>query len=302
MSSNDLPMNAANSATATFAPTDPLYALQWHFPMIGTLGYSATYNTEGIERIWSEYTGAGVHVGVWDDGVQRTHWDLADNYDDSLQVSVGGTVNDGQPPAGSGDKYAHGTSVAGLIAAQANGLGGVGVAFDAAITAIRIFGGADDVNEHTDRFLQTLDSLGQFDVTNHSYGSDPDFIDYGDAAKHQVAAELGRNGLGTINITAAGNTNWDGNGEYSKETRFTVSVAALEDTPTGNPTFYSTYGAHILVSAPAALVTTDMLGMTDGYNGLLDGDYTNDFGGTSAAAPVTTGVVTLMLDANAGLG
>lgn len=36
-------------------PTDPLFAQQWHLPMIGN-----------IRRIWDEYTGAGVTVAVYD--------------------------------------------------------------------------------------------------------------------------------------------------------------------------------------------------------------------------------------------
>jgi len=49
-------------------------------------------------------------------------------------------------------------------------------------------------------------------------------------------------------------------------------------------------------------VTSDLLGTSAGYNGLEGGDYTNAFGGTSAATPVTTGVIALMLDAAPGLG
>ena len=41
----------------------------------------------------------------------------------------------------------------------------------------------------------------------------------------------------------------------------------------------------VLVSAPAGSVTTDITGTGVGYDGLLAGDYTNAFGGTSAAAP-----------------
>ncbi|EBA02110.1 hypothetical protein RB2150_00355 [Rhodobacterales bacterium HTCC2150] len=40
-------------------PTDPLYVNQWHFPLLGD-----------IETIWDEFTGAGVKVAVYDDGVQ----------------------------------------------------------------------------------------------------------------------------------------------------------------------------------------------------------------------------------------
>lgn len=287
----------------TFEASDPLYSSQWHFGMIGRLGYQASADTTGIERIWDEYTGAGVSVGIWDSGVQTAHWDLQANYDASKHVTIEGTLNNGEP---ADLTERHGTAVAGLIAAENNGVGGVGVAFDASITSIRIFGGADDINDHWDRYLVTLDSLKNFDVTNHSYGAYPDFNYWtgytGDVAKFQAAAEEGRGGLGTVNVKSAGNDNVDGNGEELSASRFTVSVAAIGDNATGNPAWYSTYGAHILVAAPAGSVTTDLLGNGAGYDGLLDGDYTNGFSGTSAAGPITAGVVALMLDANPGLG
>ena len=53
----------------TLRPADPLYASQWHFAQIGRLG-AGSANTLGIERVWADHTGAGVKVGVWDDGVQ----------------------------------------------------------------------------------------------------------------------------------------------------------------------------------------------------------------------------------------
>jgi len=56
--------------------TDPLFASQWHFGLMGN-----------IQRIWDEYTGGGVHVGVFDDGVQYNHPDLAANYDASKHFS-----------------------------------------------------------------------------------------------------------------------------------------------------------------------------------------------------------------------
>src|SRR5688572_25608793 len=96
---------------ATFRPTDPLLGSQWHLSMIGRLGFGSSASTAGLERIWADYTGAGVNVGIWDDGVQRTHWDLDGNYDASLQVTISGTLNDGQPLTGNDG---HGTSVAGL--------------------------------------------------------------------------------------------------------------------------------------------------------------------------------------------
>jgi Ca2+-binding RTX toxin-like protein len=277
-------------------PTDPLYLSQWHHALVGRLSV-AGLTFKGLERVWADHTGVGVKVGVWDDGIQKTHWDLSGNYNSSRHVTINGTLNDGQPLT---DNDGHGTSASGLIAADDNGLGGVGVAFDAQLTSIRIFGGADDINSNWSRYLQTLDSLSKFDVTNHSYGGYPDFGIFGDVAKFQASAVNGRGGLGTLNVKSAGNDDVDGNGDALDSSRFTITVGALDTT--GQVTYYSTYGAHLLVSAPAGSVTTDRLGTAAGYNGLLGGDYTDKFGGTSAAGPVTAGVVALVLDANETLG
>lgn len=280
------------------SPQDTLYPQQWHFDLIASIGLPKNGGTDiGIQAVWQDYRGQGVKVGIWDDGVQNIHPDLAPNYNSQLHVSVGGMLNNGQPLT---SYDGHGTSVAGLIGAVANSDGVIGVAYESQLTGVRIFGGSDDINSNWDRYLRTLDHLSQFDVTNHSYGGSPDFTLNNDVAKFKVASENGRNGLGTINIKSAGNSNIDGNGDALDATRHTITVAATDNK--GQITYYSTYGAHILVSAPAASVTTDLIGPGNGYDGLADNNYTNDFGGTSAAGPVTAGVVALMLSANDQLG
>lgn len=293
-----------NRVSIDALPLDPLYInnSQWHLGFIGDIKFSinsSADNKAGIEKIWQDYQGDGVAIGIWDDGIQRTHWDLSSNYDASQQIVVSGTLNDGLPLTANDG---HGTSVAGILVADDNERGGVGIAPDAKITAIRIFGGADDINNYWSRYLLTLDNLGLFEVTNHSYGALPSFYVYGDVAKFEAAAIWGRGGLGTVNVKSAGNNNIDGNGDALDASRFTVSVAALSYSTAANAAWYSSYGAHVLVSAPAASVTTDLIGLKKGYDGLLSGDYTNIFGGTSASGPVTAGVITLMLDANPGLG
>jgi subtilisin-like proprotein convertase family protein len=281
----------------TLKPTDPLYISQWHLAMIGKLGFAGVNNTTGIERVWADHTGQGVRVGVWDSGVQATHWDLSTNFFSALLVAVNGMVNTGEPMT---QFDIHGTSVAGLIAADNNGLGGVGVSFDGSITGVTIFGGPDDINLNWDRYLLTLDGLQDFDVTNHSYGAVANFSALADIEKFHNAAVFGRKGLGTITVKSAGNYDANGNGDGLDASQHTVTVAAVG--ADGYVASYSTYGAHILVCAPAGSVTTDLLGGGLGYDGLLAGDYTNAFGGTSAAAPIVSGVVALMLDANSLLG
>jgi len=280
-----------------FRPTDPLYALQWQFGLIGRLGDLGRSSTAGIERVWADVTGAGVAVALWDSGIASTHWDLQATVRLDRRVVVAGLLNDGEA-LGTADRHA--TAVAGLIAAASNGRGGVGVAFAAGITAVRVFGGPDDVNTAYDRYLLSLESLPAFAVSNHSYGSRPDWHPAPQEALFEQAARLGRQGLGSLQVKAAGNDNIDSNGDRLNASRFTVNVAATM--AGGGVTSYSSYGAQLLVAAPAAAVTTDRLGLGIGYDGLDNGDYTNRFGGTSAATPVTTGVIALMLEANPGLG
>jgi len=283
-------------ATTSASPTDPHYASQWHLASIGRLGATAFI---GLERIWSEYRGQGVHVGVWDTGVQKTHIDLDDNYDASRELDVAGIGhNDGQPVAGT-TSIAHGTSVAGLIAAERNGVGGVGVAYETKVTGITAFGGTFDMNQQRANFVATLEEgLGRFDITNHSYGVHRFFVSAYTSrrAEYDASVAEGRGGLGTIHIASAGNYNGNAINDDWKSSRYVISVAATD--AAGVVMGYSNYGSNILVAAPAGAVTTDLLG-SDGYT---DGDYNAGFGGTSASSPVTAGVVALMLSANPALG
>lgn len=287
------------SNSTTPAMNDPLVPLQWHLSMIGQLGFGSTGAAWlGIDRVWADYRGQGVHIGQWDIGVQYTHWDLAANYDPSRHLVIESTLNDGLPLFVGYDE--HGTAVAGLIAAARNDVGGVGVAYEAGLTSVRVLGGADDLSTQFPRYLLTLNHLSDFDVTNHSYGTTPNFIVDQDQAKYGLAAAIGRNGLGTVVVYASGNDNADANGEQIGAVRFTVTVGAVG--PEGQVATYANYGANLLVTAPASSVTTDLLGTGAGRDGLADDDYTDNFGGTSGSTPVVTGVVALMLSANPGLG
>lgn len=271
-------------------PTDPLYPSQNHLDQIGD-----------IEAIWEDYTGRGVSVGVYDDGVQYDHPDLAGNYDRRLHFRDGGTVYDPYP-IGSGD--GHGTAVAGIIGAVANnGIGGVGVAPGVGLTGVNFLG--DIQFQGADLYFASLRWAANFDIMNNSWGRTPVYgasqslLSGPDAATHAAFGDVvdtGRGGLGTIIIQSAGNDAMNANGSGVTATRFTATIAATDTA--GNAASYSNFGANILITAPGTTYTTDMTGSA-GYTG---GDYTSNFTGTSASAPVVSGVVALMLEANDGLG
>ena len=87
-----------------------------------------------------------VVVGVIDTGVDASHIDLRDNVDASRSVScVGGAPN--SDPAAWNDDSGHGTNVAGIVAAGANGYGIVGIAPNVKLAVIKasIRNGASDL-------------------------------------------------------------------------------------------------------------------------------------------------------------
>ncbi|MBW8880740.1 MAG: S8 family serine peptidase, partial [Asticcacaulis sp.] len=163
-----------------------------------------------------------------------------------------------------------------------------------------------------------------FDVVNMSLGGILPFDSWETrayfattSAYYRDAAENGRGGLGTVLVQAAGNNRtyyWlDANMSGFQSQRYDLVVAATDSL--GSVADYSSEGANVLVSAPSNgsyygpwVATTDRTGVegyNDGYNPSWDPvplDYTTRFGGTSAAAPMVTGVVSLMLEANPDLG
>ncbi len=288
---------------ARFVPNDPLFTQQWHLRNTGQNTGGVSGEDARVVTAWDTAKGNGVVIGIVDDGLQHTHPDLAGRYASNLSFDFVSNDSDPMPPS----NFGHGTSAAGVAAATGNnGVGVSGAAPAATLAGLRLLSAASQTDQ------QEANALGfkpqDIDIYNNSWGP----IDSGElleapgplalaALRNGVVA--GRGGLGSIYVWAAGNglqsgdnVNYDG---YANS-RYTIAVSAIDNR--GIQSFYSEPGAPILVAAHSegndvGVTTTDITG-SGGYS---TGDYTNNFGGTSSAAPLVAGVTALMLEANPAL-
>ena len=307
-------------------PNDPLLPRQWTLKNTGQSG-----GTPGVDAnvfpVWeSGRHGEGVVISIVDDGVESAHPDLTSRivpdagYDYRDQdprpepEGADGVNAEGKPAADS-----HGTAVAGVAAASGdNGLGVAGAAYAARLVPIRLIGGSTGDDQEAKAMAHRLDLVH---VSNNSWGADDDGKTISAPgplmkAALETALAQGRGGLGTVFVWSAGNggneqdnANNDGYANHPG----TIAVGALNDL--GQRADYSEPGACLIVSAPSGndqsrspgSFTTDLVGER-GYNradvasDIPEVDYTSTFNGTSSAAPLVSGVVALMLQANPKLG
>jgi len=292
-------------------PADPLFGYQWHLRNTtpGLLDLNIV-RANGVDSLWDDYTGRGINVFVIDDGFDYNHEDLRGNYQTSRDYDF---LNNDADAFGLNNN-SHGTAVAGIIGASGeNGVGVVGIAYRANIIGYQTAAFINDGWLQDIRDSITTAAANGADVVNISQGIANDLnseFGFGYNAVRFAEIDLvidyavatGRGGLGTNIVKSAGNSrggDYDVNSDPWTKNSAQIVVAAVDQN--GFVSSYSSFGAANLVSGfgtPGQVVTTDRSGAA-GYNGT---NYTSTFNGTSSAAPMVSGVVTLMLDANEGLG
>jgi len=278
-------------------PDDTLFNNQWHLQNTGQGGGTAGEDVN-IINVWDTYRGTTDEViAIVDDGLEIAHEDLSPNVLAGYSWDyVGG---DSDPTGGH-----HGTCVGGVAAARGFNTQGVcGAAPWAALVGHRLLGAGTDTNE-ADALTRNNQIL---DIYSNSWGPTDDGARLEGPGPLTEAALLegitnGREGLGSIYVWAGGNgydadnSNYDG---YANS-RYTIAVAA--STNYGDRSPYSEAGANILVNTPSSggslgIITTDRTG-SSGYG---PENYYNNFGGTSASAPLAAGIIALLLEANPNL-
>lgn len=232
-------------------------------------------------------TGEGTIAVVVDSGMAINHEDLVANVLPGRSINFLNVADrtDTTNLSAGGD---HGTSVAGLIAAEGwNGSGGRGVAPNAGLIAMNFLGGAGTQSARNEMMAHGMAGSGisvsdNVVAFNRSYGiSAPVFVPTDEIEEVMIAYPTLnlRNGLGALNIKSSGNSfitagNWpegnelcdraqagieqdvrrvlgcyDGNWDPANSNFHTVTVGAVN--PDGGHVSYSTTGSNLWISAPS---------------------------------------------------
>jgi subtilisin-like proprotein convertase family protein len=281
-----------------------------------------------IMAAWPYGMGQGVTVAVVDSGLEMNHPELTNRLAGAPHYNFTGQ-NTNTGPAGGGQfdplrvLWSHGTEVAGLIAATGNNNKGmIGIAPQASLASWLIYatnGGLASDEQLMDMYESAPDVVS---VQNHSWGAGNGLKQQrGPTLLEQVgiqnAVTLGRSGRGIVMVRSAGNDRSiaaNANDDGYMDDPQVITVAAV--TQSGRATSYSEPGACVLIGAPGGggdtpqgLFTLDLVGSDRGVNsGIIYGgdiaDYAfgvQGFIGTSASAPLVSGIAAILLSVNTNL-
>lgn len=301
---------------------------QW--PIENRDGYSTRFGVDlNVMAAWPYTFGQGVTVAVADSGLELNHPELVARLAGAPHYNFVTLTTTNAGPIG-GDTSAdplvglwvHGTEVAGLIAAERNnGRGMTGIAPLAHLASWLIFNTNGSIVSDERLMAMYTYASNVVSVQNHSWGAGNGLRQQdGPTLLEQLGIEdaitLGRGGLGTVMVRAAGNDREivaSAEDDAYLDSPYVIAVAAVGKG--GRVANYSEPGACVLVGTPGGgadspqgLFTLDLVG-TRGLTSIYiwSGDLNDyNFGaqgfiGTSASAPQVSGIVALMLSVNPGL-
>jgi subtilisin family serine protease/5-hydroxyisourate hydrolase-like protein (transthyretin family) len=240
-------------------------------------------NSWGVKRIGAGFVhdsgnkGAGVNVAIIDTGIDYTHSDLNANY-------VGGYdfVNGDDDPMDDDTAYGHGTHVAGIVAAEDNGEGVVGVAPEASLYALKALN-SEGVGYVSDVVLAIQWAT---DPNGNGYAEDRlDIINMSLGGRKNIFLEWACNLAyldGLLLVAAAGN---GGAVIYPAAYSSVVAVSATDEED--NLAYFSSTGSQVEFAAPGNNIYSTYL--NNGYKTLS---------GTSMSSPHVAGTAALVWAAN----
>ncbi|ELY65590.1 S8 family peptidase [Natronococcus jeotgali] len=251
-------------------------------------------------------TGEGTRIVIADTGVDGTHPDLEENFNEELSVSfVGGGEEAPHMGPAAGD---HGTHVAGTAAATGD-VGVTGTAPDAEIVSVRVLG--DDSSSFAD-VLAGADYAARIgaDAASFSLGAGP-FPPEASSDGTRVATQKVMQDVvsrGTVQTVSSGNaeTNLQQGGRFYLPGTVQGAMTISASGPNDELAFYSNYGTNeIEVGAPGGGYETEEKTVDPDadvewpyptnlvYSTVPNGGY-GWKAGTSMAAPQVAGLVGLV--------
>jgi len=268
-----------NSKVEYIEPDSEVYIIQETLPW-------------GIDRIDAELVhvynkATGVKVSIIDTGIDYTHPDLDANYKGGYDF-----VNDDADPK---DDHGHGTHCAGIVAAENNGIGVVGVAPEAWIYAVKV------LNRYGSGYLSDVIEGIQWSVNNGmqvvsmSLGTSTYSASLKDACDKAYAA-------GLVLVAAAGNSG-DGNSatnEYSYPAAYDSVIAVGATDKSDTAPSWSNSGPYLELAGPGVSIYSTL----PTYSVTLTKTYGYNYGtlsGTSMACPHVAGTAALVMASDSTL-
>ncbi len=281
----------------TTTQSDPLYGCQWHLNNTGQFGAGAGQDIN-VESVWAGGNkGEGINIALLEDSLQTDHEDLVDNVLTARNRDLIGQGNVYHP------LEFHGTAIAGLIAARDNDIGVRGVAPRAKIFIYDITRG--NLTNSTRAIAGTYhaEDAPHTAISNNSWGPSSLGIprdvepEWEEATRNGVT--LGYGGKGILYVWSGGNGHLRGDHSNLAErvnyyTGTTVCAVGYDDLRAE----YSEMGANLWLCAPAQSGRGDHPWITTTH---IPDRYRTDFGSTSGAAAIVSGVAALVRAANTDL-
>lgn len=268
------------SSTNTYTkPVDP-------FLMENDESYQWFHNVIGSQQAWEAgYTGKGVKVAVLDTGILAGHQDVKAEV--TLYASDSkNTITNGN------DGNSHGTHVAGIINADKNNYGGVGIAYEADLISIKALNDAGRGDSFSiigglQLAIENGANIVNMSLAGPAY-SEPEELAY------QTVYEAG------LAVFCAASNDSAQSEAYPASYRGTIAVAALDKN--NHKASFSNYGSWVRYSAPGVDIFSTSVEFIGDVANTNNKEFYEDMSGTSQATPVVAGTAALLWNSVDGEG
>ena len=216
---------------------------------------------------WVDTKGEGIKIGILDTGIDYKH--------DDIKHAIYGGVNFTSNNKGDYmDRCGHGTFCAGIIAAETNGFGIVGIAPHAQLFAVKVL---NDRSQGTlNWLLQGIDWCirNKMDIISMSLGFEKDYPKLHNAVRYAFNEGINM-------VAAVGNNKFEPDAEYPARYDEVISVTAIDSIK--HIAKFATTGSKVEVSAPGVNIRSTYI-----RNQYAIGS------GTSFSTPLISGSVALI--------